>query len=1570
MPPRPRRQRQAAALRFCSANVRGLRSPGRLRAAAARWRAGRCGVVLVQEHHLTSHLHDRATLQALAGLGWKVFIAFGQPGRAGCPRGGTAVLVRRSLVASGEVQLGAVQTCPRGRFTAVTLSWSGHHLHLCSVYLPNSPSARSSYIHATLAPLAAAAAARSRRLVWGGDYNFCPDSHLDRRSIANVPLRRSTHANDSSSQSAFSLLLPDLVDIWRVRHPGRRAFSYSNGSVFARLDRFYVSWALAPFATGPAISRAPLSDHCPVSFTLLGLVPPSVGRQRRRLRLGFLASSPLRARLQDWLAAQQPPADHHALLVWWPAFKRRLYSFCGGLQREHTAMGAELAGARAELDAVASAWEAGDDAVLPGLVAAHGRWRSAAAAAGAAEAAMMRRHSWLHCRERPNPSTSRQLRPPLTATAVPALRGAGGALLTGAACAQRAADFWAAVSAQPTTDPAARQRVLGALAGGRRLSAAQAAALGSSTFSTAEVLRALRRGQPGRSPGLDGIPADLYRQCRQAFAPLFSLLFSAVAATGALPPGFHEGLITLLPKSGDRADPANYRPITLLNTDYRLYALVLARRLGPLLPDCIGPEQTAFVPGRCIGDNIMALQLLPSVLRRRGRWAIAVFCDFSKAFDTIDRSFLLAALSELGVGPGFVALVRPLLSDTRARALANGFISAPASFAAGVRQGCPLSPLLYLFVAQALVSFLHSRGIGISALLPGSPLTTATGTYADDAQVLLDSPSQLSPFLAAMDTFASATGQRLNHSKTQLLPLGAVPAYADAALPPPAARRNIPIVSHATALGVPIANGAPPPAATAARWAELADRVEAVYGRAARLGLSVFGRGFASAGYGVSKLLYHAEFLGHPPPAVARRLTRATARLVDRAQGPRSRRRRFAGLHHSVLFGRPADGGFGALPLAEHVSARHARWGARLIALSHPPTPPAAGAAAAPPTPQPPAAAAAPPAPPTLPPPPAPAAPPPPAAPGAPPAQPNPPSPAAPPSQAARPPWVALAGVLLGGLPASGLLLWPPGAPLPGSMAGLPPPLHRLHTALSLLPAPADVSAAPLPPGPWCLSLPLWGNPLLRSPAYPTGVDATFTDFVDAGVSNLGTLLAVERGLAAAASQAAYAATVCRPLLRGSYAFAERHVAADRVQQLLAALPAPWVAAARIAARAAAQPAQLLPPPADLLATTLLPRLGWRLPSGPPATLATLTVRAATTLLTAPAAQQRAVAYLSPFAALAAAPPTAALPAAAPPAAALPAPAPPAAALPAPAAAAPPQPPALQPAAAPPPAALPELQAALRRLWRLPWENGRKEAFWRLVYDAHPTAARLHRDAPCACGAADTRPGRHHHFWSCPVATAVVADIQAALAQRTPAAPPAPLAPASVWLARAPPGVHAGVWGVVCLAAVEAMDVGRRRAWAAQQRQQQPWQRLQQLTLDGFLQRQPEASASSGQPTASAGGGGGRDGQPAASAGSGASSGGSGSQVPPPSPPVSPRPASAAPPPAAPGPAAAPPGPAASAARAARRTFWTLLADFLALGCAPPSWLRDLAPNHPFFFPAPAGDRLLLRQLPIADLPL
>jgi hypothetical protein len=119
-------------------------------------------------------------------------------------------------------------------------------------------------------------------------------------------------------------------------------------------------------------------------------------------------------------------------------------------------------------------------------------------------------------------------------------------------------------------------------------------------------------------------------------------------------------------------------------------------------------------------------------------------------------------------------------------------------------------------------------------------------------------------------------------------------------------------------------------------------------------------------------------------------------------------------------------------------------------------------------------------------------------------------------------------------------------------------------------------------------------------------------------------------------------------------------------------------------------------------------------------------------------------------------------------------------------------------------ALLSELHTLLRNLWKLPWDNSRKEVFWRLTLDGLPSAARMHMlGVSCDCGM--VAPDRQHHFWGCPVAQAVTQMLQ----QHIP--PQCHVHRINVWLCRPPsPDLHVGVWQVVCLAAVISMNKGRQ----------------------------------------------------------------------------------------------------------------------------------------------------------------
>eukprot|EP00798_Chlamydomonas_sp_ICE-L_P027571 gene27571-biopygen11495 len=545
------------------------------------------------------------------------------------------------------------------------------------------------------------------------------------------------------------------------------------------------------------------------------------------------------------------------------------------------------------------------------------------AAVSSAETA---RRDWLHAQERPCPLLTKLERPPPASRLVPSLRAPSGGLVTGPSIPNVVGAYWASVSSvPPSAYPAAQEEVMAAhRQASSSLPQSVADEVGSLTVRPGECRIAIRRSPPGKSPGPDGIPIELYRTFADSFTPLLCRLYSAMGTKGLLPPEFLEGSLIILGKGGDKLDAGNYRPITLVNTDYRILAKVLANRLGPVMNRIISPEQSAFLPCRQIGDAILFLQLLPELLKSQNKSGVLAFLDFRKAYNTLDRAFLFQCLEVAGLGGGFLTWVRLLLSSTATRAMVNGFRSRAFEFLAGVRQGDPLSPLLFLFAMQALQHWLLHKNIGMY-IKPGSPCTGCK--YADDTIVLLRSldPAQLQAFLTCLTFFGQASGLYLNHLKSKLLPIG-VPHP----LPLPVQILGFPVVAEATTLGVSFTNGSPTCPPMTPQWSERLAHVERCFSRLAKLPLSSFGRGFSSSSYGLSTLLYHAEF-GGIPQEVVNDLQCLTTKLVDRGLGPADKARVLPGVPSALLTGSPCQGGLGVMPWQHHITSRHAMWGVRLF---------------------------------------------------------------------------------------------------------------------------------------------------------------------------------------------------------------------------------------------------------------------------------------------------------------------------------------------------------------------------------------------------------------------------------------------------------------------------------------------------------------------------------------------------------------------------------------------------------------------------------------------------------------
>ena len=156
-------------------------------------------------------------------------------------------------------------------------------------------------------------------------------------------------------------------------------------------------------------------------------------------------------------------------------------------------------------------------------------------------------------------------------------------------------------------------------------------------------------------------------------------------------------MICLIPKENkDPCQCKSYRPISLVNTDYKIFAKILELCIDPILPDLIGPEQSGFVKGRLASDNARVFFDVLSKASSLDYPIAAIALDAEKVFDRLGWEFMFQALKWIGFPPKLINLISLLYTGPKAAIFVNGIISDYFPLFRGVRQGCPLSLLLFI----------------------------------------------------------------------------------------------------------------------------------------------------------------------------------------------------------------------------------------------------------------------------------------------------------------------------------------------------------------------------------------------------------------------------------------------------------------------------------------------------------------------------------------------------------------------------------------------------------------------------------------------------------------------------------------------------------------------------------------------------------------------------------------------------------------------------------------------------------------------------------------------------------
>ena len=370
-----------------------------------------------------------------------------------------------------------------------------------------------------------------------------------------------------------------------------------------------------------------------------------------------------------------------------------------------------------------------------------------------------------------------------------------------------------------------------------------------------ECRQILKTFSNGKSPGEDGFTVEFYVQFFELLAPDMLASLNAAYLHGEMSVSQRRGVITLIPKDDSNLlELSNWRPITLLNVDYKIASKAIASRIKNVLPALIHSDQSGFMKDRFIGQNIRLINDILVQTELQDVPGILLQLDFRKAFDTVEWPVIQQTLSKFNFGDSLKRWVQTFYCNAESSILNNGLITKQIPVSRGVRQGCPLSPYLFILVAEILASKIrHDKNVqGIELFKKEIKLSQ----FADDTSLICKNLKSVGNALNILADFGAISGLHLNKSKTKALWLG--PWRSNRGRPLGLAWTNEPVRVLGTFISYDSAGN------ERKNFAKKVDNLKTKLAAWRTRKLSLFGRCLISKTLGLSQIVYSASMLDIP----------------------------------------------------------------------------------------------------------------------------------------------------------------------------------------------------------------------------------------------------------------------------------------------------------------------------------------------------------------------------------------------------------------------------------------------------------------------------------------------------------------------------------------------------------------------------------------------------------------------------------------------------------------------------------------------------------------------------------
>lgn len=291
-------------------------------------------------------------------------------------------------------------------------------------------------------------------------------------------------------------------------------------------------------------------------------------------------------------------------------------------------------------------------------------------------------------------------------------------------------------------------------------------------FTEEEVWMVIKEIPADRAPGPDGFIGAFYHIAWPIIkGDTMAALMKLYVGDGRGFDKLNRAHTVLIPKKPDATEIVDYRPKSLPHSFAKLFAKILASRARPRMSEIVAINQSAFIKVRNIHDNFLLVRHVARKLHARKEKGLFLKLDITKAFDALSWPFLLENLRARGFGHRWIGWISILLQSANTRVVVNGVPGKRFHHAKGLRQGDPVSPLLFVIAMDSLTCVINKASDeGVLSSFRGISATQRMSLYVDDLALFIRSSTQDLRFVkTAFDIFGEASGLRINYSKSNAI---------------------------------------------------------------------------------------------------------------------------------------------------------------------------------------------------------------------------------------------------------------------------------------------------------------------------------------------------------------------------------------------------------------------------------------------------------------------------------------------------------------------------------------------------------------------------------------------------------------------------------------------------------------------------------------------------------------------------------------------------------------------------------------------------------------------------------